>query len=279
MNLLERTKIGIEEIEYINQFTLKGMSQRDIVKAHLPKDATDVEIETMFQRLKGRIKNSPYRLNEEKKIYELDENKIKGKNKKSPKKQEIKTEKNSGETQKIVEEKAEIKEVPQPKNEVEKEVSKTSKSRFTKKELKINPVQLTDGTQILCDIYTVNEGKSNRKGVGAYLMKDIEAEFKVLEEEFDFIPSYALIDGAIIRCNQFKQDVETSDLFEEFKNLARKDEKANRKQTNIKLTQATVEAIDELSRHFYFLNKTEIINLSMFVLSKSAQNSFLKSKN
>lgn len=279
MNLLERTKIGIEEIEYINKFTLKGMSQRDIVKAHLPKDATDVEIETMFQRLKGRIKNSPYRLNEEKKIYELDENKIKGKNKKSPKKQEIKTEKNSGETQKIVEEKAEIKEVPQPKNEVEKEVSKTSKSRFTKKELKINPVQLTDGTQILCDIYTVNEGKSNRKGVGAYLMKDIEAEFKVLEEEFDFIPSYALIDGAIIRCNQFKQDVETSDLFEEFKNLARKDEKANRKQTNIKLTQATVEAIDELSRHFYFLNKTEIINLSMFVLSKSAQNSFLKSKN
>lgn len=279
MNLLERTKIGIEEIEYINKFTLKGMSQRDIVKAHLPKDATDVEIETMFQRLKGRIKNSPYRLNEEKKIYELDENKIKGKNKKSPKKQEIKTEKNSGETKKIVEEKAEIKEVPQPKNEVEKEVSKTTKSRFTKKELRVNPVQLTDGTQILCDIYTVNEGKSNRKGVGAYLMKDIEAEFKVLEEEFDFIPSYALVDAAIVRCNQFKQDVETSDLFEEFKNLARQDEKSNRKQTNIKLTQETVKAIDELSRHFYFLNKTEIINLCMFVLTKSAQNSFLKSKN
>jgi len=279
LNLLERTKIGIEEIEYINKFTLKGMSQRDIVKAHLPKDATDVEIETMFQRLKGRIKNSPYRLNEEKKIYELDENKIKGKNKKSPKKQEIKTEKNSGETKKIVEEKAEIKEVPQPKNEVEKEVSKTTKSRFTKKELRVNPVQLTDGTQILCDIYTVNEGKSNRKGVGAYLMKDIEAEFKVLEEEFDFIPSYALVDAAIVRCNQFKQDVETSDLFEEFKNLARQDEKSNRKQTNIKLTQETVKAIDELSRHFYFLNKTEIINLCMFVLTKSAQNSFLKSKN
>lgn len=279
MNLLERTKIGAEEIEYINQFTIKGMSQRDIVKAHLPKDATDIEIESNFQRLKGRIKNSSYRFNAEKKIYELDENKIKGKNKKSPKKQEIKTEKNSGETQKIVEEKAEIKEVPQVKNEVEKEVSKTTKSRFTKKELKVNPVQLTDGTQILCDIYTVNEGKSNRKGVGAYLMKDIEVEFKTLEDKFDFIPSYALIDGAIIRCNQFKQDVETSDLFEEFKNLARMDEKATRKQTNIKLTQATVEAIDELSRHFYFLNKTEIINLCMFVLSKSAQNSFLKSKN
>lgn len=100
MNLLERTKIGIEEIEYINKFTLKGMSQRDIVKAHLPKNATDVEIETMFQRLKGRIKNSPYRLNEEKKIYELDENKIKGKNKKSPKKQEIKTEKIAGKLKK-----------------------------------------------------------------------------------------------------------------------------------------------------------------------------------
>ena len=62
------------------------------------------------------------------------------------------------------------------------------------------------------------------------------------------------------------------------KNKGNENKKKRKKQTNIKLCKESTEAINKLSHHFAFLNKSEIINLSMYALSQSAQDSFMKDK-
>lgn len=59
-------------------------------------------------------------------------------------------------------------------------------------------------------------------------------------------------------------------------NKGNENKKNRKKQTNIKLCKESTEAINKLSHHFAFLNKSEIINLSMYALSQSAQASFAK---
>lgn len=61
-------------------------------------------------------------------------------------------------------------------------------------------------------------------------------------------------------------------------NKGNENKKNRKKQTNIKLCKESTEAINKLSHHFAFLNKSEIINLSMYALSQSAQDSFMKDK-
>lgn len=280
MKLLDAKKIGEKEIAYINELTLKGMTQRDIVKHELGDGATAVEVEGMFQRLKRNMKKSPYRLNKAKGVYEKPEEVIEQKSEQNEISETIIETENLEKEVEKEEEKIEIsQQVSEENNPVETEKYKEKeKIIFTKKVLKTNPIRLENGMQILEHIYEANEGKANRKGVGAYIMKDVESEFKLIEENFDYMPAYVLMDAAIIRCNQFKQDIETSDLFADFTNLSRKDEKSSRKQTNIKFTKATIKTIDELSHYFHFLNKSEIINLCMYVMSKSAQTTFLKTE-
>lgn len=61
-------------------------------------------------------------------------------------------------------------------------------------------------------------------------------------------------------------------------NKGNENKKNRKKQTNIKLCKESTKAINKLSHHFAFLNKSEIINLSMYALSQSAQASFMKDK-
>lgn len=330
MKLLEVTKIGDKEIEYINQLTVKGMSQRDIVKHELGDGATPVEIEGHFKTFRGRMKRSNYSYNPEKKIYEFKEKSKKN----SDKKTDGNEPKNDGEkrggfeqvktpsVQKKSSEKTEN--LEQKYNSIEKENEKEVEQTSTKKRgsyksknkivktSKANPLFIESALDI-AEIVCKSAGKKeDRVGTGVYVISDIAEDFAKLEDALYYLPGYALIDVALISASCHMNTLEKSAVFERFTNIVREDKvaakkarnkeddenkdndennhqggnknkenenkKNRKKQTNVKLCNESIKAINKLSHHFAFLNKSEIINLSMYALSQSAQVSFIKNE-
>ena len=74
------------------------------------------------------------------------------------------------------------------------------------------------------------------------------------------------------------EEVEESKIYNEFKEMLRKERKENikRKQVSIRLNPESIKAIDDIVYHFHFLNRSDIVNLCMYTLSQSAKDSFLK---
>lgn len=302
MKLLDVTKIGEKEIEYINQLTVKGMSQKDIVKYELGDGATPVEIEGHFKTFRSRMKRSDYSYNPDKKIYEFKEKPKKKSDKKTkemePKNdgekreevEQVKTPlvvKNSNEKGENLEPKTECKNETElfVSNEIEPVVEEESNEDNKKrgqyrKSSKSNPLAIISSVDIAILVCDCAGKKEDRIGTGVYVMQPIAEDFAKLEEALYYLHGYTLVDVALISASQHMKALEKSAVFERFTDIVRKQKAEGKgirkKQTNVKLCKKSIEAIDELSRHFAFLNKSEIVNLCMYALSQSAQASFIK---
>lgn len=188
---------------------------------------------------------------------------------------------------------------------------KDNKKRARQKPTKSNPLGIAtplDIAEIVCE----SAGKKeDRVGTGVYVMQPIAEDFAKLEEALYYLPGYALVDVALIMASQNMGMLEKSKVFKRFTEIVREDKvaakearnkedkqnksnqgdnnqqgengnkenekkKNRKKQTNIKLCKESTEAINKLSHHFAFLNKSEIINLSVYALSQSVQASFMK---
>ena len=157
--------------------------------------------------------------------------------------------------------------------------------KVLKKELKIegesfskNVLNLNTGIEIMETLFFSDCEKESRKGTGLYLMQDVVADFEKIENKFYYIPTYALIDAAIMLTSKKCEEVEESKIYNEFKEMLRKERKENikRKQVSIRLNPESIKAIDDIVYHFHFLNRSDIVNLCMYTLSQSAKDSFLK---
>lgn len=295
MKLLDVTKIGEKEIEYINQLTVKGMSQKDIVKYELGDGATPVEIEGHFKTFRSRMKRSDYSYNPDKKIYEFKEKSKKKSDKKIGEVEQVKktsVQKKSNEKVENLERKneteielTETKEVemsPVQQEPNESDENKNKKRGQYRKSNKSNPLAIVSPVDINILISSYAGKKEDRVATGVYVMQPIADDFAILENELYYLPSYALIDVALISASCHMNALEKSNVFGRFTDIVRKQKSeskgARKKQTNVKLCEESIKAIDELSRHFAFLNKSEIINLCMYALSQSSQASFIKTE-
>ena len=141
-----------------------------------------------------------------------------------------------------------------------------------------NLLGLDSGMEIMETLYFNDCERESRRGTGLYLMQEIADDFKKIENKFYYIPSYALVEAAVILTSKNCEAVEESKIYSEFKAMVRREKHENikRKQVNIRLNPNASKAIEEIAYHFQFLNKSEIVNLCMYTLSQSAKDSFLK---
>ena len=268
MKLLEAKDITQKEIDYINKLIAEGMTLKKIVQRELDKDATAAEVEGNFQMLNTFIKSSNYAFNREKKIYEF--------KKKIPKKKKI----DEDDLRKQEFDKTQSLSV-QKKSNQNPELNKDDKKNIRKKPTKSNPLAISSAVDIV-KIICENAGKKeDRTPTGVYIMNPIAEDFSILEDELYYLPGYALIDAALIISSCYIDTLEKSNAFKSFTQIVREQKNnssARKKQINVKLSDKSTKAIGELSHHFPFLNKSEIINFSMYALSQSSQISFIKKK-
>ena len=132
-----------------------------------------------------------------------------------------------------------------------------------------NVLNLNTGIEIMETLFFSDCEKESRKGTGLYLMQDVVADFEKIENKFYYIPTYALIDAAIMLTSKKCEEVEESKIYNEFKEMLRKERKENikRKQVSIRLNPESIKAIDDIVYHFHFLNRSDIVNLCMYTLS------------
>ena len=319
MNILEKEVLTQEDIDQLNTLLSdpKCDTLKKAVRKLMGKEASATEVTDKYRELYAKIKDSGYKSNPDTKLYELNrDTKKTNKENKKPKseKQEVKVAKNEP----VKEEK---KKVETPKVATTKTETPSKKPRRTKKEIeeertkaefeeniKINPLRLisSTGNEITDKLFYSSKDKTT--GTGVYLLPSVVKDFSLIEEAFNHVYNYKLIDAAIQLTCSYKSYIMESNVFMNFLNLINEDksslkkEEARRKkelaeyqqkldngeevekpkfpplkkQLHLKLSQTAIANLENLCNDFSMFTKSEVINLCMFALSESAKTTFLK---
>lgn len=308
MAILDEKKLTQQDVDSINE-VMKQAEYSTLKKAiaKLLGDNADKEVvEKKFQAIRKKLSR-----NSETNLYEF-------KNGKSAKAQ------NSKPKQQV--EKQQVEETVAKKEEIKKETNK--KPRKTKKEIeaerkqkereeniKINPLRLFSPTGHEITDKLFYSSKDECAGTGVYLLPTIVKEFSAVEEAFNHIYNYRLVDAAIQLTHSYNCYLMESNVFMDFMKTLNKDKltlkheetrrkevmaeynqqleeykqrKENgeepkepkfsplKKQLNLKLSQTAISDLNILCDKFSMFTKSEVINLCMFALSESAKTTFLK---
>ena len=308
MNLLEKETLTQKDIDQINTLlsdpkcdTLKKVVRKLMGNEASPKDVTD-----KYRELYAKIKDSGYKSNPTTKLYELnrDTNKTNKDNKKQKsEKQTVKVVK----TEQVKEEKKKVT-TPKKARRTKKEIEEERRIAEFEESLKVNPLMLFSrtGNEITDKLFYSSKDKTT--GTGVYLLPSVVKDFSLIEEAFNHVYNYKLIDAAIQLTCSYKSYIMESNVFMNFLNLINEDksslkkEEARRKkelaeyqqkldngeevekpkfpplkkQLNLKLSQTAIDNLENLCNDFSMFTKSEVINLCMFALSESAKTTFLK---
>lgn len=265
MELLKEKKVDQDFIDYLNVKLKDGMTLRQIVESELDSSATKDDISKALERLKGKIKRSPYRIKD--KIYQFKDN-----------------------AQEPVEE---VTPEPTPPVCMDKknkaiepvEVSDKKQEELVVKKyeesLKSNPLSFDVSVhEILNNVhFTFNSIKNspNTKPLGVYLFPGVVKEFKAIENYFEYLPSYLLVNVAISTIGSRSEEVKKSDLISEFEEVVAHDKRLMKVKTNVKKKQSNIKISDHVAKTIYFLlnydfpllNQSELVNLCLYCFAKS----------
>ncbi|MBP3905049.1 hypothetical protein [Turicibacter sp.] len=277
MELLKVEKITKKEIAYINELSRQGKSLRSIIRSELKEGASNKTVKADCEALMLKIKKARYVFNEETKQYEY-QKVIKNESSEEIQKSdaensvEVQWEIDSNSNEKMDEKEEEVQTNQPVKNDENKSNKRGSYKTINKSK---NPLMIREKLDIVKVVCEQAGTKESRTATGIYMMSKISEEIKEVNDELYYLPLYALIDAALILSNNNKEQLEKSNVYSEFAELVREQKSAEvverKKQTNLKLCSDAVKAINELSRHFAFLNKSEIINLCLYALAKSCK--------
>lgn len=251
MKITEIKKIDKKVIEYINSKTSNGYVLSQIIREELGDGADKKELGNKRKYVSKKLSSSGYKFNKEKKIYELAAD--------------------------ITEKIKEDNEVFSPENEennegLTSENDDKPKRKYTKRsdQIKDNPLYYTcDLHSVISNIdYIYNQIQSNPKKIGIRLHSNIVDLFKAVESRYGYLDFYLLVNNAIHSCYLHVGDLQSSSWLMDYSNFISENESKEKKQVNLSSCLMIYDTITLFQEKFPILDRSEIVNLSLYVYAQ-----------
>lgn len=230
MNILKKNPLTQEDIDQLNTLLSNPHhnSLKKVVRKILGEEVDGKEVERQFQNLRKRISRQGYRVNPETKFYEL-KHELKKNNKDNKK---TKSEKQAVEVVKTEPVKKEKKIVTTPKKprRTKKEIEAERIKAEREENIKVNPLRLFShtGHEITDKLFYSSKDKTT--GTGVYLLPSVVEKFNAVEEVFNHVYNYKLIDASIQLTYSYKSYLMGSNVFMDFLNLLNEDKSSLKKE-------------------------------------------------